>query len=560
MTKLATSGLSTDPGPCGVPRDSYAPRIETYGRVSCALDYDLANVAMVAVDGGYVVIDTASTLDSGREIRRQFESRAGGDPQAVIYTHSHPDHIGGADAFCDPGVPIWAQRGFAAELEITQLLPAAYFTRGAKQFGAMLPREEVAADTIGPPFRLSDAARPPIRLPTMLVESRSAVEIGKVRFELHSAPGETHDHLFIWLPEERVLFAGDNIYRAFPNLYAIRGVPPRPVRAWIDSLDAMRRLDPPPELMVLGHTETVRGAAAIRELLTLYRDAIARVHDGVVAGINAGKTPDQLVEEIRLPRDLASHPYFQERYGTLRGAIRGIYCGYMGWFDGDAANLDPLPAGNVAENLLPLLGGADKALRQIDAAQANGNTRWALWLAQMLLAGDPANKAIRRKKADLLDRLARDCANPLMKNWMRSDAELLRDRRELPGKPRINGATIAEMPVEQIVRLMPARLDPVRAASLTTSIGYEFTDTGKKFTFFIRRGIGEVAPGIDDRAEVVMRATEADFRRILVARDVRPTSAQFWKRVEFVTPQRGLFGRLKMLRLLARLRRSIVQP
>ena len=110
MTKLATSGLPTDPGPCGVPRDSYAPRIETYGRISCALDYDLANVAMVAVDGGYVVIDTASTLESGREIRRQFESRAAA-PQAVIYTHSHPDHIGGADAFCDSGVPIWRSAG-----------------------------------------------------------------------------------------------------------------------------------------------------------------------------------------------------------------------------------------------------------------------------------------------------------------------------------------------------------------------------------------------------------------------------------------------------------------
>src|SRR5690606_30251981 len=152
---------------------------------------------------------------------------------------------------------------------------------------------------------------------------------------LHWAPGETHDHLFVWLAEERVLFAGDNIYKAFPNLYSLRGVSPRPVRRWIDSLDAMRRLEPRPELMILGHTAPVEGADKIQETLTAYRDAIAFVHDSVVRGLNQGKTAEQLAREIRLPPHLASHPYLQEHYGTLSASVRGIACGYLGWFDGD---------------------------------------------------------------------------------------------------------------------------------------------------------------------------------------------------------------------------------
>ena len=230
MNASAISGVQAA-GRCVVPPGGHTPRVESFGRAHSALDFDIANVGMFAVDGGYVVIDTATTLESAGRIRREFEARVGGSPRAVIYTHSHLDHIGGADVFCEPGVPIWAEQHFADELEVPQLLPSAYFVRGAEQWGAGLPPERVAGDTIGPPARFVAEPRPPLRLPTDVFTRKKILEIGGVRFELHAAPGETTDQLFVWLPEERVLFAGDNIYRGFPNLYAIRGVPPRPSAA-----------------------------------------------------------------------------------------------------------------------------------------------------------------------------------------------------------------------------------------------------------------------------------------------------------------------------------------
>ena len=118
-----------------------------------------------------------------------------------------------------------------------------------------------------------------------------------------------------------------------------------------------------------------------------------------------------------------------------------------------------------------------------------------------------------------------------MKNWLRCDAELLRGNVKLPAKPRINGRTIADLPVEQIVRMMPSRLHPQRAAKFSAIIGYEFTESGRQFTFHVRRGIGEIAPGLDERCELIVRATEDDFKRILVAADVKPLSAEFWRRV-----------------------------
>ncbi len=63
-------------------------------------------------------------------------------------------------------------------------------------------------------------------MPTHLLEvERKTVDVAGVELELVSAPGETLDELFVWYPAGKVLFAGDNFYRSFPNLYAIRGTP-----------------------------------------------------------------------------------------------------------------------------------------------------------------------------------------------------------------------------------------------------------------------------------------------------------------------------------------------
>jgi len=305
-------------------------RIDSFQGVHCAVNFDLANLSMVQVDGGYVAIDTGSKPSISRPLARQWQEMAGGPIQGLIYTHSHLDHIGGADGFDLSDVPIWAHEDFQQEFRDTQLFNVAYFSRGAKQFGFMLAGDENLSNGIGPALSLGTGPSPPIRLPNRTFEEDVELEIAGRNFVLRSAPGETHDHLFIWLPEQRVLFAGDNLYQAFPNLYSIRGVPPRPVRQWIDSLDEMRRLRPRPELMILGHTSPVQGADRIYQLLTDYRDAIAFVHDSVVRGINAGKTPHELVREIRLPPRLALTLICASNMARLQGRSAASLAGTWG--------------------------------------------------------------------------------------------------------------------------------------------------------------------------------------------------------------------------------------
>lgn len=550
---MATSESPPDPA-------RTEPKIHSFGSVHCAQNYDIANLSMVAVQDGYVAIDAGTSPTICARVDEHWRELADGPPLALILTHFHTDHNGGATVYREQDIPIWGQREYLHEVEQTQLLPNAYFTRGAKQFGWRLDTSVAHPSGIGPLLRVDEKIRPRMVFPNHFVDQETSVEIGGSTFVLRSCPGETHDHLSIWLPEQRVLFAADNIYRAFPNLYAIRGVAPRPVQAWIESLDYMRRLDPKPQLLILGHTDPIEGEDKIYDLLTIYRDAICFVHDSVVRGINAGLGPDDLVASIELPSRFRDHPYLQETYGTLGASIRAIYHGYLGWFDGDSSNLVPPTCGEQAKWLAEELGGRDALAERISAAKAAGQPEKALWLSNLLFQLDPKWKTARDLKAEQIESFGNRCTNPLMKNWAITEVGELKGSSSKIQKPRINGDTLADTPLNMLLKLFPARLDPSKTANMNTSIGFDITDLDEQYTFFIRQGVGEMAPGLHNTSELIIRATAANFKRLILAGEANPLRRDFWQDLELIVPEKGLLTPIRRLVRLAKLGKIFILP
>ena len=131
---------------------------------------------------------------------------------------------------------------------------------------------------------------------------------------------ETDDQIYVWLPDLRILFPGDNFYRAFPNLYAIRGVPLRRVDHWVESLAKMIEEDA--EHLVPSHTRPIIGSAKVRSALQAYHDGVKSVLDQTMAGMNRGLRPDELARTVRLPEELAGSPFLREFYGTVEWAVR----------------------------------------------------------------------------------------------------------------------------------------------------------------------------------------------------------------------------------------------
>ncbi len=286
--------------------------IEVTNGVYVAIGFALANSIMIEGDDGVIIVDVPGSPASAEEVKVAFVEITNKPVEAIIYTHGHPDHTGGATAFVKNGCPeIYAHElvNRSVRNDIQQILNF----RAVRQFGLSLPSEKFLNAGIGPWMKLDWSGFIP---PTKTFEDRLEVEIAGVQVLLQYVPGETEDQLYVWLPDKKLLLPGDNYYKAFPNVYTIRGSTYRDIQLWAQSLDKMLN-EGEIEYLVPSHTRPVVGVAQVKNALTNYRDTIRFVYDESVKGINAGMNPIELSQKVKLPEHLANDPALQEFYGTV---------------------------------------------------------------------------------------------------------------------------------------------------------------------------------------------------------------------------------------------------
>ena len=350
-------------------------------RVYCAVGYALANVIIVRCEGALVVLDTTESHTSAAQVWQDFKlavpELADWPVAALVYSHNHSDHINGARVFVDEARLQSGQTHIIAHASLMKavtdnasVVAPILATRSVYSFGALLPsgpQGSVSAG-IGPRLINSQVSFLP---PTLTFEDQLDITLAGLRFEFRHAPSETDDELVVWLPDEQTLLSAEVIQgECLANVHTIRGTRYRDPVQWVDTLDALRQrhTQQPVHWMVPAHGRPVGGEAAIAELLTAYRDAIAFIHDQAVRFINHGATPDELADWLpALPPHLARHAWLGEYYGTVKHSVRQVFTGLLGWFDGDPATLDPLPPAARARRWVQLAGGREAVLAQLQA-------------------------------------------------------------------------------------------------------------------------------------------------------------------------------------------------
>jgi len=372
-----------------------------------AIGYAASNVYMLIGTDGLVIIDTTETTKAAENILAVFRNITDKPVKTILYTHSHRDHISGATVFANGGNPeIIASDNFESDLVgIDSSRPSpgkALMARTKRQFGMGLsfPNERVSIGC-GPGDRPMEGMGAGFMEPTLsITDSKTKLSRCGLDLTMVKAPGETPDHIVVWLADQKILFCGDNFYSSFPNLYPPRGSAYRDFVTWADTLDLLLTFNA--EMLAPGHTMPVIGAERIVERLTDYRDAINHVVSQTAAGMNNQLGPDDLAHTVSLPDELASKPYLKEFYGKVSWSVRAYFAGTLGWFDGNPTNLARLSPKQNAERTIKLAGGVDKLLNAAKQAAKEGDHQWVLELSDHLIAADEQTElAISMKVASL---------------------------------------------------------------------------------------------------------------------------------------------------------------
>jgi alkyl sulfatase BDS1-like metallo-beta-lactamase superfamily hydrolase len=355
-----------------------------------------SNTFLVTTPDGTVVIDTSLAAAAAAH-REALDPKRRGPITAIVLTHAHGDHTGGVALWRGADTAIVAQRHHQDFVRYQRRLAGFFAQRNAAQFGFGARSATGAAAVTFEPTRTFD--------------ERDTFTVGGVAFELLHTPGETPDHLTVWLPQFKAAFVGDNYYESFPNLYTLRGTPPRWALDYVASLNKVLALGP--ELVLPSHGPPIQGRDEVTRRLTQYRDAIQYVHDATVKGMNDGKDVFTLMREIRLPPALD----VGESYGKLTWSIRGIYEGYAGWFDGNPSTMYETPPRAVYPDIVALAGGADAIASRAETLAATDPVR-ALTLTDVALAADPSHRPTLEVRLKILQALDRQSQNSNERGWL----------------------------------------------------------------------------------------------------------------------------------------------
>lgn len=375
-------------------------------RIYHFLGWGHSNATAIIGETSVILVDTLDSDERAKRLRAELATITGKPVRTIIYTHSHPDHRGGAGAFRDTVEEIIAFKARTEPLDGYGRIAAALNQRGEFQFGYELTDEENISQGIGPREgkAVGDGVYDFMPPTTVYDVDTTTRTIDGVTMELTAAPGETDDQLFVWLEEDKVMISGDNYYGCWPNLYAIRGTQYRDIAQWIKTLEKI--LSYPAEALLPGHTAPLIGRDQILEVVGNFKNAIASVFDQTLDCLGRGLTLAETVESVRLPEELRDKEYLGEYYGTVEWSVKGIYNGYVGWFDGEAAHLMPCPRREFSAAVLELAGGPDKLLAKALSCLEKGESQLALELLELLGGEAQSGKIKEVKRRALLARAA----------------------------------------------------------------------------------------------------------------------------------------------------------
>ncbi|EGQ5298289.1 MBL fold metallo-hydrolase [Enterobacter hormaechei] len=435
---------------------------------------DISNMTIIEGDSGLIIIDPLVIPESARAgLELYYQHRPKKPVVAVIYSHSHLDHFGGVKGVVSETdvksgkVKIYAPEGFMEEAASENFLAGNAMSRRALYMYAMMVKPSAVGqvdDGIGKTIATSKNT---LITPTNIIsqpEQRENIDGVEVNFML--APGaEAPSEMMMWFPQFKV-FDGSELFNAtMHNLYTLRGAKARSAVNW---WKALIKYGDQAEIALSQHLWPVWDNARVKDYIASQRDIYKYINDQSLNLINKGYNMDEVAEKLTLPDSIGKRWSNRGYYGSLSHNAKAMYMFYMGWYDSNPANLNPLPEKEAAPRYVRLMGGEEKVYQQAKQAADSGNYRWAAQLLNHLIFANPDNKQAKDLQADIFTQLGYQSENAIWRNEYLSGAKELRDGVPvLPVASTLDSDLTASIPPETLLDYMGVTLNGPKADGKT---------------------------------------------------------------------------------------------
>ncbi|MBC8346469.1 MAG: MBL fold metallo-hydrolase [Candidatus Marinimicrobia bacterium] len=456
--------------------------------------YDLSNMTIIEGNKGWIIVDPLTSIETAEKAMAFFQKHLGDKPiTAIIFTHSHIDHFGGVLGLGDSlNIPIIAPQGFMQEATSENIMTGmSMWRRSLYMFGELLPRSDRGHIGSGlgknPAFGTFSILEPT----EFISKTGQQMDIDGVQFVFQLAlDSEAPSELTFYLPEKKAFCGAEILSRTMHNLYTLRGAKVRDASKWSQYIDEAMTLFGDMKVYFGSHHWPMWGNERILEFMQNQRDTYKYIHDQTIRMANNGSTPSEIAENIKLPKSLESKFFNRGYYGNIKQNAKAVYQYYFGWYDGNPAQLDPLPPVHIAKKYVDFMGGESSLMTKAKVSYDDGEYRWVAEVLNHLVFANPNNKNARELLAKSYDQLGYQAeAGPWRDNYLSGAFELRHGSIE-------KGFDIADMagifkhtPVSEFFNSMAVRLNGPKAEGKKVIVNVIFSDINESYTLTIENAV-----------------------------------------------------------------------
>lgn len=500
--------------------NAYAGLFEVTDGIYQVRGYDMANATFIRTDNGWIVFDVLMCKEDMAAAKALMEKHFGPiDVKAVLYSHSHIDHYGGifglineedaADAslsleeqLASGKVVVLAPEGFLEHAVSENLYAGPAMGRRAQyQYGALMAPGETGRMAIGIGLGQS-VGTIGLLAPTYEVCSNETIVIDGLEIQFQLTPGtEAPAEMNAWFPRYKGLWLAENCTGTMHNIYTLRGAQVRDAAGWAKYiLEAEYLFGDEVEVVFQSHNWPHWGNETIRDYMEDTAAVYQFINNQTLHYLNQGMTAPEISRTLVLPERLNKVWYTRQYYGTLSHNIKAVYQRYMGWYDANPVNLNPLKPEDTAKKWVEYLGDVDAVLEKARADYEKGEYQWVAQVTKELVYADPANQAARDLCADALEQMGYQAESGPWRSAYLMGAWELREgnQAEKEGTNLGRESTIRSMTVDMVLTYIDIMTDALAAQNDDLSLKLNIADTGETFRVIRRDGVLMVYKGETD--------------------------------------------------------------